>query len=179
MKSTGIGDQGLWTGGKKREGGAETSAVPHRALVLSMLFVFCITASPAFAEDDMVKLIETKRAELQEREVALKREEQRLAAVKKDVDERIEKYTKLLAQVEAQLKRVEQVKGDKMENVVKAYEVMAAEDAAARISALDDDTALQIMLRMKSKKAGAVIAAMSPQKAALLTRSMMTLSPQK
>ncbi len=77
------------------------------------------------------------------------------------------------------LKRVEQVKGDKIENVVKAYEVMPPEDAAARISAMDNDTALRIMTRMKSKKAGAIIAVMEPRKAAALTRRLATIVEQK
>jgi flagellar motility protein MotE (MotC chaperone) len=136
-------------------------------------------ATAAHAQDDMVKLVESKRLELKEKEEGLKREEERLTALRKDVDEKIAAYSRLLSQVEATLKRIELVKGEKIENVVKAYEVMAAEDAAVRLSALDDETALQIMTRMKSKKAGAIIAAMTPHKAASLTRSMTTLTMKR
>ena len=138
-----------------------------------------IMPAPVRAEDDLLKLVETKRVELREKEDSLKREEERLTALRKEVDEKIAAYTKLLADVEAALKRVEAVKGEKLENVVKAYESMAAEDAAARLSMLDEQTALEIMTRMKSKKAGAIIAAMTPQKAASLTRSMAMLTVKK
>jgi len=178
MKNAGDVNHEFGTGGRQKRG-LRACALTRRVLVLSAFISLCLPLFAVFAQDDMVKMIETKRAELQEKEASLKREEQRLAAVRKDVDERIDKYTKLLAQVEAILKKVEQVKGDKMESVVKAYEVMAPEDAAVRISALDDDTALQIMSRMKSKKAGAVIAVMNPQKAANLTRSMLTLKTKQ
>jgi flagellar motility protein MotE (MotC chaperone) len=130
--------------------------------------ILCFLAAVAPAQDDPVKIIEAKRVELKEKEEALKRDEAR-----------IETYTRLLAQMETVLKRLEQAKGDKIENVVKAYEVMPPEDAAVRISALDNDTALRIMTRMKSKKAGAIMAVMEPGKAAALTRRLATIASNK
>jgi len=135
----------------------------------------------AEAQEDVVKFVETKRVELKEKEEALKREEERLITLKKEVDEKIAAYSKLLAKMEGALKRIDVVRNEKLDNVVKAYEIMSAGDAAVRIAALDDDTALQIISRMKSKKAGAIIAAMSPGKAAALTKSLTALtakSPQ-
>lgn len=79
-----------------------------------VLFVACclssflfFLSSAASAQDDMLKIIETKRIELKEKEDQLKREEQRLNTLKKAVDEKIETYTKLLSQVEATIKKVE------------------------------------------------------------------------
>jgi flagellar motility protein MotE (MotC chaperone) len=120
----------------------------------------------------MVKFIEMKRAELSDREEALKKEEQRLNALKMDVDEKIDRYTKLLAQVETVLKRIEQARQERVESVVKAYESMPPEEAASRITALDDETALLLLQGMKSKKAGLIMAAMEPRKAANLTRRL-------
>jgi len=137
--------------------------------------VICLLASTLPAQEDPLRVVEEKRLELKEREDALKRDELRLAALKKDVDEKIQTYADLLARVEAALKRVEQVKGDKIENVVKAYEAMPAEDAAVRLAALDNDTALLILTRMKSKKVGAALALMEPQKAAALTKNLTIL----
>jgi flagellar motility protein MotE (MotC chaperone) len=156
------------------------------AIIKRMGTVFFCTAiilfsliSTAVAQDDMVKLVEAKRVELKEKEESLRLEEARLNALRKDVDEKIATYTKLLAQIESVLKKAELAQGEKIQNVVKAYEVMSAEDAAARLSALDDATVLQIMTGMKSKKAGAIIAAMAPKKAASLTRSMTALTTKQ
>ena len=149
--------------------------VGKKLFLLGLSSVLCLFASFVSAQEDPVKLVEAKRLELKEKEETLRRDEARLNALKKEVDGKIEAYTTLLTQLEAVLKRVDQVKGDKIENVVKAYEVMPAEDAALRISALDDATALLIMTRMKSKKAGAIIAAMEPRKAAVLTRRLATV----
>jgi len=143
-----------------------------------LLSVFCL-ASEVSAQDDSIKLVETKRLELKEKEETLKREEERVNALRKDVEEKIGNYSQLLARIERALKKIDQVKDEKILNVVKAYESMPAEDAAARISALDDDTALLILLKMKAKKAGAVMALIEPRKAAYLTRSMTSLLVEK
>jgi flagellar motility protein MotE (MotC chaperone) len=148
-------------------------------LIISLFSAVCILASAAIAQDDPIKAMEAKRVELKEKEEAIKRDEVRLTALKKTVEARIETYTRLVARMEDLLKRVEQVKGDKIENVVKAYEVMPPEDAAVRISALDRETALRIMTRMKSKKAGAIMAVMEPRKAAALTRRLTTIMSKK
>ena len=141
---------------------------------LCLLTLLSLPVSAARAQDDTLRLVEAKRLELKEKETDLKREEERLNIIRKDVDDKIAAYTKLLARVEEALKKMDQVKGEKIESVVKAYEVMPPEDAAPRLSALDDATALLIMSRMKSKKAGAVIALMEPRKAAALTKSLTT-----
>jgi|GEM_PF-933351 len=173
-------------GQRKPQGGVQQAKDGRKTRVVwSSLFALCFAACICFfafgvpAQEDPLRLIEEKRLELKERENILKQDEQRLKALKKEVDDKILAYTTLLARVELALKRVEQVKGDKIENVVKAYEVMPPEDAAARIVALDNDTALLIMTRMKSKKAGAVMALIAPGKAALLTKSMTTLEIKK
>jgi len=140
--------------------------------VIILPFVLCILAPAVSAQDDALKLVETKRIELKDKEEQLKREEERLNALRKDVDEQIAAYTRLLDRVESALRKVEQARNEQLENIVKAYEVMAAENAAARLSALDNQTALQILTHMKSKKAGAIIAAMAPGKAASLTRGI-------
>jgi flagellar motility protein MotE (MotC chaperone) len=152
--------------------------VPWRAACLAFAFIWF---PPAFASagNDLVRSVESKQEELKEREKSVKRDEARLAALRKDVDEKIEAYTKLLARLETVLKRYEVVKDDKLENVVKAYEAMPPEDAAARLSVLDDETALLIVTRMKGKKAGAIMAVMAPSKAAKLTRNLSTPARKK
>jgi len=151
----------------------------EKLFLLSVTAVLCLLTSAVPAQDDPVKAVEAKRVELKEKEETLKRDEVRLNALKKEVEAKIEAYSRLLAQMEAVLKRVEQAKGDTIENVVKAYEVMSPEDAAVRITALDNDTALRIMTHMKSKKAGAIIAVMEPHKAAAITQRLASLASNK
>jgi flagellar motility protein MotE (MotC chaperone) len=144
-------------------------------LLLIVLFcVFCIVV-PASAQDDVVKLVEEKRMELKAREDALKKEEERLNILRKDVDEKIDKYTKLLNRVDAVLKKAEQIQDERLLSTARLYEAMAPEAAAAQLSAMDTDMAAQILLRMKSKKAGPVIALVTSKKAVVLTKKMTNL----
>lgn len=142
--------------------------------VLCLLFLVLFISSPALthAQDDMLKLIEKRQKEIREKEEALKKEEERINALKRDVEERIEKYTRLLNQIEDTLKKINQINDEKLEYVVKAYESMSAEDASARLSAIDEATAVNILYRMKTKKAGAIIAQMEPKRAASITEKM-------
>ncbi|MGD1076244.1 MAG: hypothetical protein ABR903_09260 [Thermodesulfovibrionales bacterium] len=138
-----------------------------------LLTILCsLPASKVFAQDGMMGIAEEKQKEIREKEEAFKKEEERLNILKKEVEDKIEKYTKLLTQLENTLKKTEQVKDERMGHVVKAYDAMSAEEAAARLAALDEDMAVKIMRMMKSKKAGAIMALMEPKKAALLTKQM-------
>jgi flagellar motility protein MotE (MotC chaperone) len=145
-------------------------------LIYLFCFIFtlnyCIFSPSVFPQDDMLQFIEKKQIELKEREDALSKEEERLKAIRKDIDDRMEKYSKLLTQIEGVLKKLEQVHDDKIDRVVKTYEFMSPEEAAAQLSALPETIAVKIITRMKPKKAGSVMAYIEPKKAALLTESM-------
>jgi len=166
-----------------REQAAETRPWAGRTKVMLAAVWFCLSGvcllPSAFSQDDPVKQVVAKQAELKEKEETLKREEGRIAALRKDVEDRIAEYNGILTRIEAALTKLGAARNVQLDNVVKAYESMPAEDAAVRISALDNDTALVIMMRMKSKKAGAVMAALPPQKAASLTRSMTLVKVEK
>jgi flagellar motility protein MotE (MotC chaperone) len=141
----------------------------------ALLLCALCAGSSAFAQEDVFRLVEEKRLELKAREDALKKEEERLNILKKDVEEKIDKYTKLLNRVDAALKKAEQVQDERLLNMAKLYESMSPESAAAQLSALDTETAAQILLRMKSKKAGPVIALLKSNKAVILTKKMTSL----
>ena len=167
--------------------GSRSFATGAMTRAFALVFIFCLvsnaycllSSAPASAEDDVISLVEQKRAELKAKEDAIKTEEQRLDALKKDVGERIDKYTALLDRLESTLKKIEQIKDDRMEQVVKAYEAMPPDEAAVRLAALDEGMAVKIMMKMKSKKAGAIMALMDPAKAAAITKNMVALKIEK
>jgi flagellar motility protein MotE (MotC chaperone) len=123
-----------------------------------------------------IRTPDMKRSQLAEKEEALKKEEERIKILRKELDEKIDRYTKLLARMEEVLKSMDTAKGEQYEHLVKTYEAMPNEEAAARLSALDEQTAVKIIVRMKSKKAGAVMAAMAPNKVAVLTEGMISIT---
>ncbi len=111
--------------------------------------------------------------ELKAREEALKISEQRLLALKKDVDQRIARYQNLLAQVQDALKLYQAASNQGIQRLVKVYETMPPGNTAQAISGLDLATAVKIMLMMKPRKAAAVMAQMSPEKAQAISNGML------
>lgn len=142
-------------------------------LFCTVLPIVCLLLTvTSYAQDDMIAFIEKKQKEIKEKESSLLKEEERLKVLRKDLDERIEKYTNLLKQIETVLKKLEQVQDEKIEHVVKAYEVMPPEEAATRLAVLPELTAVKIIKKMKPKKAGIIMAYMDPQKVASLTEGL-------
>ncbi|MCL1926693.1 MAG: hypothetical protein FWF95_06110 [Syntrophorhabdaceae bacterium] len=169
------------------------------------------TATPA------APVSSAKVMELSEREKALRMKEEQLLNLKKEVDEKIAKYTQLLDDIEAKEKEIEEKKQeterkekeerekkakeekenrerekkakeeiDKKEEVekqakdeetsgnidvlVKLFEGMPAEEAAARMEKLDEEIAAVILKRMRGRKGGSVLAAMDPNKSAVIVQ---------
>ncbi len=152
------------------------TALPRNVLLIITLIVLVgFAIVPAYAQDDMVKFLEEKSIDLKLREDSLKKEEERLNILRKDVEAKIEKYSALLTRVDAALKKAEQIQDERLISMAKLYEAMPPESAAAQLSAMDVDTAAQIMLRMKSKKAGPVIALLKADKAVTLAKKMANL----
>jgi flagellar protein FlbB len=140
-------------------------------IILAILFM----AVNVYAEEDVASVIEKQRIDLNRKEEIIKKETERLNTLKKEVEEDIGKYTALLEQIDKSLKQAEEITNKRLKHVARAYEAMPPEDAASRLSGLDNDTAVQILLKMESKKAGLVIGMMGPQKAANLTEEIAKL----
>jgi flagellar motility protein MotE (MotC chaperone) len=138
-----------------------------------ILLFFCVTT--IYAQDDLASMLEKQQRELAKREEVIKRETVRLQTLKKEVEEDISKYTKLLKDIEKSLDQAEEIGVKRLKHVAKAYESMPAESAAARLTGLDNDTAILILLKMNSKKAGLVIGMMESEKATQLTKEIAKL----
>ncbi|MBV6340143.1 MotE family protein [Candidatus Magnetobacterium casense] len=112
------------------------------------------------------------QSELVRKEIEIKRKEERLQALKADVDNRIEKYEKLLSQLEEALNKVKDLNTEKIKKLVQTYEAMPPEEASVQLSEMEEELAVTILSKMKSKKAGAALALIEPQKAAVLSKKM-------
>ncbi len=145
-----------------------------KRIILSFIgiLIFVVTA---YGAEDIVSGIERQRSELNQKEEIIRKETERLKTIKKEVEEDIAKYTDLLNQIDKSLQKAEEAGNKRLKPVAKAYEAMPPEDAASRISGLDNLTAVQILLKMNSKKAGLVIGMMEAPKATVLTKEIAKL----
>lgn len=110
--------------------------------------------------------------EIGRREAAVKREEEKLQDLKKEMEQKIAHFEKLKTEVEASLKKVEDEREQNFRHLVKVYESMPAEEAAARMEKLEDKVALALLSRMKGKTAGKVLAAVEATRAARLSEAL-------
>lgn len=138
-----------------------------------IIFLSLMTiAVNVYAREDIVSRLELQSRELEEKEEIINKETVRLQALKKEVEEDIAKYSDLLKKIEKSLEEAEAKGSQRLKHISKAYEAMQPEDAAVRLTGLDDKTAVQILLKMNSKKAGLVIGMMETKKATTLTKAI-------
>lgn len=142
-----------------------------KTIMMSVLGVFFLVCSVS-AEEDIASILERQQSELAKREEIVKKETERLKTLKKEVEEDIVKYTRLLKKIDKSLQQAEETGNKRLRHVAKAYEAMQPEDAASRLSGLDNETAVQILLKMNSKKAGLIIGMMEASKATALTKEI-------
>ncbi|KWT85134.1 MotE family protein [Candidatus Magnetominusculus xianensis] len=114
----------------------------------------------------------TKNMELSRREEAVKKEEERLNDLKAEVDKKIAEYEKLLRQLDEIMAKLKETNTERMNNLVKIYESMPAENAAKELELLDEELSVAILVKMKPRKTAAVLSAMDKRKAAIFTDLM-------
>jgi flagellar motility protein MotE (MotC chaperone) len=140
-------------------------------LVFALSGVLILGLPHVHGQEDPGKILEQKRQELAEKERRLKNEEERIKNIEKEVENKVQKLNQLLSQVEMALKKLAEVRSERIEHLVKTFEAMPPEDAAVRLSSLEKSLAIQILFKMNSKKAGPVMALMEPKKVAEITEA--------
>lgn len=103
-------------------------------------------------------------------------EKQRLAEWKNKIETRQKELDKIDRLVSAKLLKIEEVESAKVQQLAKLYDGMQAPAVAQLMANLDDNTIVQLLPKMNSKQASAVLALMPPQRAAKLSKQMMTIA---
>jgi flagellar motility protein MotE (MotC chaperone) len=144
-----------------------------RARITAAALCLALAAAPvAFAEDDQMGFIKAKRQELDQRQRELDKEAEKIKALKAELEKRILKYEQILARIDVVLTEADLKRQERVERIVKAYEAMPSEAAAAKLAQLEEELAVAVLLKMKSRKAGSALALMDTSKAAELTAKM-------
>ena len=125
---------------------------------------------PVTFEDELIKAIQRRELELDEREEALRLREEKLLALKRDIEAKLAELRSLKEDIESALNRIEGIEKKRLNRIVKIYEAMPPEDAAIRIERLDEDMAVRILSVMKEKKAGEILALVGLEKSVKLSQ---------
>ncbi len=141
-------------------------------LLICLFVIMVFNGEIVYCQDDLLVMIEKRQKELDERERSLRLEEERLQVMKKELDEKLSRYSDLLKKINSLLDQMEQKNIQNMEYLVKVYESMPPDEAGQRLSVIDETLAANILKRMKPRKAGAILSTMEPQKVSIITRHL-------
>ncbi|PWB70291.1 hypothetical protein C3F09_09285 [candidate division GN15 bacterium] len=117
------------------------------------------------AKDDSIKAvtwIDKQKAELTQRETALNARQKELEELDRKVSQKV--------------MRLEQSLADRVANLAKLYDGMEPSAVAKLAENLDDSIVVAIIPRMKQKNASSLLSLMPPQRAAKLSKQIITLA---
>ncbi len=106
----------------------------------------------------------------------LDKEKTTLAAREKDLSARRKELDRLEKEVNKKLLNLEQVESARTAQLAKLYDGMDPRSVAKLMANLDDKTVVSILPRMKLKNASAVLQILPPQRAAKLSKQMITIA---
>ena len=130
------------------------------------------TKAASLQDSSLMHNLLEKQKDLDNREKALKEEEARLEALKKDVAEKMEALRILEERMSPSMESQKAEKDKKYQSLAKIYEATPPEKAAAIFEKMDRKMAAEIMLRMNSKKAGAIWAHINHEAGVQIAREM-------
>jgi flagellar motility protein MotE (MotC chaperone) len=114
----------------------------------------------------------SRRTQLDAREQSLEVQIQLLAAAEAKVDGKLKQLTGLKGDIQGLLGEADATKATEMARLVTVYEKMKPQEAAARMSLLDDSVRLPLASKMKISALSAVLAQMSPADAKTITERL-------
>lgn len=145
--------------------------------------------------DEVVAMFQQREEELERREKAVRTSEERLTLLKAELEQVLskveaaeqrrlllkEQQEKTAAQnkQEAELrvgqgKQAAELRKQQYAQLIKIYETMPSEEAAARIEQMADRKALEILRLLKGKIAGSILAQMNVDRAAQLSEQLLS-----
>jgi flagellar motility protein MotE (MotC chaperone) len=139
------------------------------------------------AEDvPLLKSLRERQMQLDERDKQLANRDKQLAnreadlrLVQQQIEERLTTLTMLRKEMSDLLQEKAAFEEKRFEHLVKVYEVMKPEEVSSLFERLNEDTAARLLYQMKEKKAGQILASISPQVAAKLSERLATQRQQE
>lgn len=124
------------------------------------------------SEIEVLQQLSQRRASLDQRSSEIDQREVLLQAAEKRIDEKIAKLQDLQKGIERDVQKRSSEDDVRLQSLVKIYEAMKPKDAAPILEQLDMPVLLSVVQRMKELKTAAILAAMDPVKAKMLTNAL-------
>jgi flagellar motility protein MotE (MotC chaperone) len=124
------------------------------------------------SELQVLQSLGNRRTQLDAREQTLDTQLQLLAAAEAKVDSKLKQLAGLKGDIQGLLGQADAQKQTEMARLVTAYEKMKPQDAAARMTLLDDSVRLPLASKIKVSALSAILAQMPPVAAKTLTEKL-------
>lgn len=131
-----------------------------------------VLSEPLTKERTLEQALQAKLQNLEQREAFLKKEEQRLLALKLELTEKIDTLRSLQQQITSATEAFKTEETKRIKDLARVYEAMPPAKAGAMLEALDTPTAAGITMNMKRDKAGTIWGYLSQKKAAEITKEI-------
>ncbi len=135
-----------------------------------------VAADHLSQERSLMKTLEVKQQELDNRENRLTAEEQRIQTLKQEIVLKIEMLRGLEDRLGAVMEGEKSSENKKYKDLAKVYDSAPPDKVGSMLEQMDVKTAAGITMNMKRDKAGAVLGYLSPQKAIEITREITRVS---
>jgi flagellar motility protein MotE (MotC chaperone) len=122
--------------------------------------------------EDLAKLLEERKRELDRRETAVRKDEERVRILRQSIEALLKKQAKQTGKGQPPGSG-----GSSMAHLSQAFETMSVDEAAQRIEKMNDVLAVDMLSRLKSKTIGQILSVINPAKAARLVEKLAVRQP--
>ena len=114
-----------------------------------------------------------------QREIEIRKEENRLIELRADIKKRIATLKKIENRLRDTLKKADSSDKKSINHLVRAYSAMGADDAAQLLNTMNLNLAVRILRDMQVKKAGSILAVVEPRRAARISEKLAQAKPRR
>lgn len=121
----------------------------------------------------LFSLMHQERSALQARASAVAVKEEQLRILRKEVEDRLQELKGLQLKIMDLMEEEKRIKHEHNRHLVSTLTAMPADRAAKLLEKMEEETAVMLLRNLKGKEAGAILAVLSPDKAARLSQRLL------
>ena len=126
---------------------------------------------------ELIIALKKREDMLREKEDALKKEGERLSAIKREIDVSTEILMKTEKKIAVLIDTMKTEEDEKLRKLAKVFEATPAEQAGPLVSKLDIEIAAKLILKMNSRKAGKTWGFVEPDRAVEISKELIRIKP--
>lgn len=133
-----------------------------------------MAATPASTESRVdFELLMRREIELKQEALQLEGQRKELAAIQRELDQKIDRLQQLREEILSGIKQKEAIENEKLQHLIKAYSAMKPQNAADLVEKLDLQLAIDILANMKSPEVAGILSFLAVEKAARISEGLV------